>query len=104
MRITTRISSLVLFASFAAVPAANAQGLGDGLTTRLVSWFTGDPNVGNGPSQAPAGPALYAEDTCCSDGCCGCCSQCCKCYDTFGSVEFLMWWGRGTSLPPLITS
>src|SRR5262249_5124435 len=31
-------------------------------------------------------------------------SQCCKCYDTFGSVEFLMWWGHGTSVPALITS
>jgi hypothetical protein len=78
--------------------------LGDALTTRMVSWFTGDPSVGDGPSQAPAGPKLYAEDTCCADGCCGCCSQCCKCYDTFGSVEFLMWWGRGTSLPPLVTT
>src|SRR6185369_15716861 len=83
---------------------ANAQTLADAAVTSMVSWFTGDPAVGDGPSQAPAGPKLYAEDTCCADGCCGCCSQCCKCYDTFGSVEFLMWWGRGTSLPPLVTS
>jgi hypothetical protein len=105
MRITKSFSALVLLVSLAAAPFAHAQTLADAAVTRMVSWFTGDPAVGEGPTPpAPEGPKLYAEDTCCADGCCGCCSQCCKCYDTFGSVEFLMWWGRGTSLPPLVTS
>jgi len=104
MRITTHFTAILLIAGLVAVPAAKAQMPGDSLTTRMVSWFTGDPNAGNGPSPAQTGPNLYAEDTCCADGCSGCCSQCCKCYDTFGSIEFLMWWGKGTSIPPLITS
>ncbi|HEY2411977.1 MAG TPA: BBP7 family outer membrane beta-barrel protein [Pirellulaceae bacterium] len=105
MRITTLVSTLVILASLGAAPAANAQTAGDSMMTNMVAWFTGDPSVGDGPSQqAPDAPKLYAEDTCCADGCCGCCSQCCKCYDTFGSIEYLMWWGRGTSLPPLVTA
>jgi len=105
MRIKTLVSLFAILATLGTAPAANAQTPGDAMMTRMVAWFTGDPSVGNGPTQpAPEGPKLYAEDTCCADGCCGCCSQCCKCYDTFGSVEYLMWWGRGTSLPPLVTT
>src|SRR5262249_37940144 len=49
-------------------------------------------------------PTNYAEDTCCADGTCGCCSACSHNYDVWGSVEFLMWWAKGTSLPPLVTT
>jgi hypothetical protein len=105
MRTKTFFSKLLLLAMLGVAPVAKAQIPGDAMMTRMVSWFTGDPAVGDGPTPpAPEGPKLYAEDTCCADGCCGCCSQCCKCYDTFGSVEFLMWWARGTSLPPIVTS
>jgi Putative beta barrel porin-7 (BBP7) len=103
MRIKTLL--LVLVTSAIAIPASpvGAQGLGDVFVTPLVSWFTGDSAVGEGPS-APAGPKLYAEETCCGDGCCGCCSDCCRQYDVWGSVEFLMWWGKGTPLPPLVST
>lgn len=98
-------------------PAAHAQDVGDVMLTRMVSWFTGDASVGCDPScGAPScgvpscsDPASmlasnFAEDTCCADGTCGCCSQCSRRHDVWGSVEFLMWWGRGTSLPPLVTT
>jgi putative beta barrel porin BBP7 len=84
-----------------------SQDLGDAMLVRMVSWFTGDPAVVSGPSctdPASAGPTNYAEDTCCGDGTCGCCSQCCHRHDTWGSVEFLMWWAKGTSMPPLVTT
>jgi hypothetical protein len=99
MRIKTILLVLAVFALALPAPEARSQGIGES----LVSWFTGDSNVGMGPTE-PQAPKLYAEDTCCSDGCCGCCSQCCHCYDTFGSAEFLMWWAKGTSLPPLVTT
>lgn len=100
MKIKTLLIALVALVAATATPGAQAQDLG----TRMVSWFTGDPAVGEGPTPVSAAPTNYAEDTCCADGSCGCCSQCCKCYDTFGSAEFLMWWGRGTSLPPIFTT
>ena len=104
MRIKTLLLAVITLMMAAATPAARSQDLGDTMVTRMVSWFTGDPCAGEGPS--PAAPKNYscAEETSCGDGSCGCCSQCCKCYDTFGSAEFLMWWARGTSLPPLVTT
>jgi hypothetical protein len=89
---------LIMAAMTALAPAARSQDM----TARMVSWFTGDPGVLEGPSDT--GPKNYAEDTCCGDGTCGCCSACARTYDTWGSVEFLMWWGKGTSLPPLVTT
>lgn len=101
MKIKTLLIALVAIVAATVTPAARAQ---DSMATRMVSWFTGDPAVGEGPTPVSATPKNFAEDTCCSDGSCGCCSQCSKCYDTFGSAEFLMWWARGTSLPPLVTT
>ncbi len=89
---------LVVVAMTALTPAARSQDI----AAQMVSWFTGDPGVLASPSDA--GPKNYAEDTCCGDGTCGCCSSCSRMYDTWGSVEFLMWWGKGTSLPPLVTT
>lgn len=99
MRIKTLLFVLVVTAGAIPLQPARSQTIGES----LISWFTGDPCVGCGPT-ADEGPKFYAEDTCCADGCCGQCSQCCRCLDTFGSVEFLMWWGKGTSLPPLVTT
>ena len=61
-----------------------------------------DPYAGQG---VPYGPGMpYAEDTTCYDGSCGCCSHCTHRMDVFGSIEYLMWWGKGTPLPPLVTT
>lgn len=105
MRIKTFI--LVLVASICGIPL-NPLSAQDTMLTGMLSWFTGDCNVGCGPSPAEeAAPKLYAEDSCCATcgtGSCGCCNACCRQYDVWGSVEFLMWWGKGTPLPPLVTT
>ena len=56
---------LVVVAMTALAPAARSQDI----TAQMVSWFTGDPSVLEGPTCA--GPTNYAEDTCCGDGTCG---------------------------------
>ena len=59
--------------------------------------------VDYGPSPAPYNPCP-AEDTCCWDGCCGGCAACCRSRDLFGSIEYLMWWGKGSKVPALVTT
>jgi hypothetical protein len=100
----TLLTAFVLFATGVLTSPARSQGPTDGMLVRMVSWFTGDPDVLYGPPSALLGPPNSAEDTCCDSGCCGCCSACCHQHDVWGSVEFLMWWGKGTSLPPLVTT
>jgi hypothetical protein len=48
--------------------------------------------------------AMPAEDTYCGDGTCGNCAHCRHGHDIFGSVEFLMWWAKGTVTPALVTT
>jgi putative beta barrel porin BBP7 len=95
--------SIAALAVGAGAPAARSQDLGDAVLNRLVSWVTGDPAVAEQPL-IDTTPKNYAEDTCCADGSCGCCRRCCCSHDLWGSVEFLMWWGKGTTLPPLVTT
>ncbi len=45
-----------------------------------------------------------AEDTWCGDESCGCCNQCCRPLDMWAQVEFLMWWGKGSEMPALVTT
>lgn len=45
-----------------------------------------------------------AEDTDCGDGSCGICRSCCRTHDLWGSAEFLLWWGKGSHAPPLVTT
>ena len=105
MKIKTLLPILLVLAATLPTSTARSQDAADAMLVRMVSWFTGDPAVLFAPSCSdPVGPTNYAEDTCCADGNCGCCSQCCHRYDTWGSVEFLMWWAKGTSLPPLVTT
>src|SRR5262245_28386666 len=96
------LPAFVVVVAAVAAPAARSQDFGDAVLNRMVSWFTGDPAVMDVPVDNM--PKDYAEDTCCDDGCCGCCKHCCCQHDLWGSVEFLMWWGRGTHLPPLVTT
>lgn len=76
--------------------SGHATAQDDSVLAKTVAWFTGDPAVTEGPRN-------YAEHTCCPDGTCGCCSQCCCQSNVFGSVELLMWWAKGSSLPPLVS-
>src|SRR6478672_11970755 len=86
--------AFVVVAAVVAAPTARSQDYGDAVLNRMVSWFTGDPAVMDVP--VDNSPKDYAEDSCCDDGCCGCCKRCCCSHDVWGSVEFLMWWGKGT--------
>jgi Putative beta barrel porin-7 (BBP7) len=91
-----KIKTLVLaFAAVVALVMPRAARSQDAVG-QMVSWFTGD--------SAASGPKCYAEDTSCGTGTCGACNDCCRQYDVWGSVEALMWWGKGTDLPILVTS
>jgi hypothetical protein len=93
---------LIAAACLAAMPSPGlARELGP-ILSELASWqdgsLRGDLAVEN--------PALLnpAEDIHCDNGCCGYCQSCCKTRDIWASAEFLMWWGKGTRLPALITT
>ena len=64
------------------------------------------PDAGYQGGQRPT--VLYnpypAEDTRCPDGSCGCCTTCRRPWDLWVNSELLMWWGKGTYLPPLVTT
>ena len=64
------------------------------------------PNAGH--VAGPPNTILYnpypAEDTRCPDGSCGCCTKCRRPWDLWVNSELLMWWGKGTYLPPLVTA
>lgn len=44
-----------------------------------------------------------AEDAWCGDDNCGC-ANACRPLDVWAQVEFLMWWGKGSVVPPLVTT
>ena len=94
---------LVIAAAWlAAVPSLGpAQDLGP-LTQQFAAWQQGSLVADLGVSN----PALEnpAEDYLCDDGCCGCCGKCLKNYDIWATSEALLWWGKGTPLPPLVTT
>ncbi len=98
-------TKMLLLAAVAIVFAANppAGRSQDSIGDRLVRLAAYCADATSGLCSAPTGPR-YAEDVSCSDGTCGECSCCCRRLDIFGSVEFLMWWGKGTHLPPLVTT
>src|SRR5262245_9084767 len=96
MKIKTLLLAFAAVAALVMPPVARSQDA----VGQLVSWFTGD----TGSPSCTTGPKCYAEDIGCSTGVCGNCNECCKRWDTWGSAEFLMWWGKGTDLPNLVTT
>jgi hypothetical protein len=92
MKIRTLLLAFAAVVALVMPRAAHSQDFAG----QMVSWFTGDA--------AASGPACYAEDISCSTGACGGCNQCCHSWDIFGSAEALLWWGKGTGLPPLVTT
>lgn len=75
------------------------------------------PGVVTGPMGAPLDGGGIVGDDCCMPGCCtpGCCDGCglwnrCRgngcCFGDrwYGSAEYLLWFIRGQSLPPLLTT
>jgi hypothetical protein len=79
------------------VPAQEVrQALAESLETiRQAAWWN-DPDGSFNP--------YPAEDTYCGDESCGVCTQCCRPLDMWGQLEFLMWWGKGSHMPPLVTT
>jgi hypothetical protein len=75
------------------------------------------PPAPSGPYSAGPGPmepmsGMPYVDSCCSPvpgcgglsaGCGDVCNVCCPTRN-FAKIEYLMWWGRGRSLPPLVTT
>lgn len=87
---------LVMMAVAAAVAPSSgpAQEAGYGFPERLASWVS--PAGGDMSCTAGVNPC-YAED--CGNG-----NMCCHSIETWGSVELLMWWAKGTPVPPLVTT
>jgi hypothetical protein len=98
MKIKTLLLAFAAVVALLTPPAARSQDA----VGQMVSWITGDPDA-YGPS-CTTGSNCYAEDIGCSTGTCGACNDCCRSFDIWGSAEFLMWWGKGTTLPPLVTT
>jgi hypothetical protein len=87
--------------AFAATPPLGRSQ--DTIGDRLVRLAAYCADATSGLCSTPTGPR-HAEDFSCADGCCGQCNGCCRRMDIFGSAEFLMWWAKGTHLPPLVTT
>jgi hypothetical protein len=79
--------------------AAARLGVGGGGPPSCGVPGCADPACGFDPGRRYA-----AEDFSCSDGGCGTCPCCCKRLDIWGSAELLLWWGKGSALPPLVTT
>jgi hypothetical protein len=100
-----KLQTMLLVIAAAWLAAAPSRGFSQEigpLGPEFAAWREGtlitDLGVDNPALAAPA------EDIYCDDGCCGCCSGCLKDRSIWGSAEFLMWWGKGTHLPPLVTT
>jgi hypothetical protein len=86
--------------------------------TALLCWpfeasaQTSDPTISERiaalASYTEMGPSCHnpcpAEDTSCGGGYCGACSHCCKRMDLWASTEVLLWWGKGSYTPALVTT
>jgi len=61
------------------------------------------------PPELPEGATpwnnpLAAEETACYSGTCGCCTNCCSPGLMWAELDFMLWWQKGSRLPPLVTS
>lgn len=105
------------------VPMPNASpGASFGMTplppgTIVSPGTSAAPGVASGPTGAPLVDGGCMGDGCCTPGCCDgmCCDGCCGlggccgggcCFGNrwYGSAEYLLWFIRGQSLPPLLTT
>jgi len=99
MKIKLLLLAFAAIAFAAPAPGRSQETIGDRVLRLAGHWADST----SGLCSAPIGPR-HAEDISCSDGCCGECNCCCRRLDVFGSVEYLMWWAKGTHLPPLVTT
>lgn len=101
MTLKNFLATCWLWLLFVCPLAARGQ---EGLLAHPAAWLAGDSSILRGGAASGGASLNPAEETACPDGSCGSCSRCCRRYGFWGSVEYLMWWARGTSLPPLVTT
>jgi hypothetical protein len=87
----------LLLLSATHVPAQEVrQALAESFDTiRQATWWNDQDGTYN---------PYPAEDYMCGDSSCGMCNQCCRPLDMWAQLEFLMWWGKGSHMPPLVTT
>ena len=106
MKIKILLSLTAVVAALAAGAPAGAQGIDNEVLHRLAYFLT--PPIDKQYPVEQAGymgmDPCYAEDFYCNSGGCGDCTGCCHTMDVWGSVEVLLWWAKGTPLPPLATT
>ncbi len=92
------------------MPAYPGMPLHSGPVMGVPGAVYADGGIPGGACGDSCCPGVCCPDACCGgtccDGCCGCMGNCCCQAGNrfYGSVEYLFWWMRGTSLPPLVTS
>ena len=95
LRLVSAFAALVLLAA-TQVPAQEVrQAMVDTFDVlRQATWWNDWDGTFN---EAPA------EDNWCGTEDCGCCNQC-KPIDAWAQLDFLMWWGKGSGVPALVTT
>lgn len=99
MKTNLRLASTLLALLFLTATQVSAQEVRQAMADtydviRQATWWNDWDGTFN-PSPA--------EDTWCGDDSCGC-STMCKPLDMWAEVEFLMWWGKGSYVPALVTT
>jgi hypothetical protein len=105
MKLKTTLLVMATITALSVPATASAQGVDNAVLNRLASWLS--PPIDDawcGSCGARGYDPCYAEDFYCNDGRCGDCAGCSHTNDIWGSVEFLLWWAKGTPLPPLATT
>ncbi|QDU26109.1 hypothetical protein ETAA8_11830 [Anatilimnocola aggregata] len=96
LRLVGALGVLILLAATHVSAQEVRQALADTLdVVRQATWLN-DADGSYNPCPA--------EDTWCGDNSCGMCNQCCRPLNMWAQVEYLMWWGKGSHLPPLVTT
>ena len=99
-------SKSILLACIAAggLLSSSALGQGLGILPDGVAWdavpasFNMAGEAGSCAQSAGSGKGAMCGP------CCGGFGRRCRCWDSYGDVELLLWWTKGTHLPPLVTT
>jgi len=96
LRLVGALAALLLFAVTPVSAQEVRQALADTFDVLRQSTWLNDADGSYNPCPA--------EDTWCGDESCGVCNQCCRTLDMWAQVEYLMWWGKGSHVPALVTT
>ena len=106
MKIKNLLSVMAMVMAVASSAPVRAQGIDNEVLHRLGEFLTPPIDKEYAVQQA-SGMGVdpcFAEDFYCNSGTCGDCTGCSHTMDLWGSAEFLLWWAKGTPLPPLATT